>query len=206
MTNSSPRSFLDLADTMTEENSKLSPLVKLGLDLGPLVIFFVLLMRYDIFAATISYVVLAPIVVGTYWFYERKVPPMVLVSSVIILLFGGLTIYLHDDTFIKMKPTIVYAIFSTVLIGGLVIDKLFIKMLMESSMKMEDQGWRIMTYGVVGLFICLAIANEVVWRNFSDGFWAGFKIAVIPITLVAFAAITLSCSKYMIADESSEQS
>ena len=73
-------------------------------------------------------------------------------------------------------------------------------------MKMEDQGWRLMTFGTIGLFFALGVANEIVWRNFSDEFWAGFKIAVVPITLVAFVAITLSCSKYMIAEDEGQQS
>ena len=131
---------------------------------------------------------------------------MLLVSTALILVMGGLTIYLPDDTFIKMKPTIVYGLFSAVLLAGLMMNKLFIKMIMESSLQMEDQGWRIMTFGTIGLFIALGVANEIVWRNFSDGFWAGFKIAVIPITLVAFAVITLSCSKYMITEDAPEQS
>lgn len=180
---------------------KLSPGLKLALDLGPLVIFFVLLLRVDIMAATLSYVVLAPIVLGIYWVVERKIPPMLLVSTVLILMMGGLTLWLKDETFIKMKPTLIYCLFAAVLAGSLLVKRLIIKQIMGTDLAMSDEGWRKLTYATIGLFVSLAVANELVWRNFSDAFWAGFKIAVVPITLVAFGLMFFSLRNHMILDE-----
>lgn len=183
---------------MTSERKSLSPGIKIALDLGPLVIFFVLLLRVDIMAATLSYVVLAPIVVAVYWFTERKIPPMLLVSTVLILVMGGLTLWLQDETFIKMKPTFIYCLFAAVLAGGLLAKRLIIKQLMGSGLMLTDRGWLQITYSTIAMFLALAVANEIVWRNFSSGFWAGFKIAVVPITLVCFGLMFYSVRNHML--------
>ncbi len=186
---------------MTTLPKKLSPGLKLALDLGPLLVFFVLLLRVDIMAATLSYVILAPIVLAIYWVVERKVPPMLLVSTALILVMGGLTLWLKDDTFIKMKPTLIYCLFAAVLTGSLLVKRLLIKQLMGSGLAMSDAGWYKLTYATIGLFLCLALANELVWRNFSDATWAGFKIAVVPITLVAFGLMFYALRNHMVLDE-----
>lgn len=183
---------------MTTERKALSPGVKIALDLGPLVVFFVLLLRVDIMAATLSYVVLAPIVVAIYWFVERKIPPMLLVSTVLILVMGGLTLWLKDETFIKMKPTLIYCLFAAVLAGGLLAKRLIIKQVMGSGLQLTNRGWLQITYSTIGMFLALAVANEIVWRNFSSGVWAGFKIAVVPITLVAFGLMFYSVRNHML--------
>ncbi len=183
---------------MTTERKPLSPGIKIALDLGPLVVFFVLLLRVDIMAATLSYVVLAPIVVAIYWFVERKIPPMLLVSTVLILVMGGLTLWLKDETFIKMKPTLIYCLFAAVLAGGLLAKRLIIKQLMGGGLQLTDRGWLQITYSTIAMFLALAVANEIVWRNFSSGIWAGFKIAVVPITLVCFALMFYSVRNHML--------
>lgn len=185
---------------MTSLPKKLSPGLKLALDLGPLLVFFVLLLRVDIMAATLSYVVLAPIVLAIYWLVERKIPPMLLVSTALILVMGGLTLWLKDDTFIKMKPTLIYCLFAAVLTGSLLVKRLLIKQLMGSGLAMSDVGWYKLTYATIGLFLSLALANELVWRNFSDATWAGFKIAVVPITLVAFGLMFYALRNHMVLD------
>ena len=105
-----------------------------------------------------------------------KLPLMLLVTSVVVLVSGGLTLYLADDTFIKMKPTIVNSIFAVVLTIGLVLKKLFLRSLLDKAFPLTEEGWWVMTKRWIVIFVLLAIINEIVWRNFSGAFWANWKV------------------------------
>ena len=112
-------------------------------------------------------------------------PIMPLVSGVIVLVFGALTLYLHDETFIKMKPTIVNTLFGATLLGGLFFGKSLLGYVFDSAFHLDAEGWRKLTFRWGLFFLVLAVLNEVVWRNFSTDAWVTFKVwAIMPITLV----------------------
>jgi intracellular septation protein len=120
-----------------------------------------------------------------------RLPVMPLVSGVFVLIFGGLTLWLQDETFIKLKPTIVNGIFAAALLGALALGKSLLPYMLDSVFKLDDEGWRKLTFRWGLFFIVLAVLNEVVWRNFSNEFWAGFKVwGVMPLTAVFAVAQT----------------
>lgn len=162
-------------------------LVKLGVDLGPLVVFFLANAMSGIYAATAAFMAAFVVALAVGYALERKLAPMPLVSGIVVLAFGGLTIYLNDETFIKLKPTIVNGIFATVLLAGLAFGRPLIRYLLESVIELDDEGWRKLTVRWALFFIFLALLNELVWRTMSTDFWVGFKLwGVFPLTL-AFA-------------------
>ena len=147
-----------------------NPLLKLALEIGPLVLFFMV-------AILIS--------LSMTWMLERRLPTLPLVTGLFVLVFGGLTLILQDELFIKLKPTIVNTLFAVILLGGLWCGKSFLKSLMGSMFSMTDQGWRILTFRWALFFVVLAILNEIVWRNTSTDNWVSFKVfGIMPLTLV----------------------
>ncbi|HTO40771.1 MAG TPA: septation protein A [Rhizomicrobium sp.] len=149
---------------------------RLALDLGPLMIFFATFKYSNIYIATGIFMVavLTALAIG-YWL-ERKISPMPAFTAVLVLVLGGLTIYLQNDTFIKMKPTVLYAFFGVLLLGGLFANRMFIKYVFGQAFDLTEQGWRKLTvrWGLFAFF--LAIANEVVWRHFSTDIWVDYKV------------------------------
>ena len=181
---------------------KLPPLARFALDIGPLAIFFAVLRLSDIFAATAVFMVaiVTALVIG--FLIERRLSPMPIVTGVVVLIFGGLTLYLHDKTFIKLKPTIIYTIFAVLLAGGIATGRNFIKTLFDHAFHLTDDGWRILTYRWIVFFVAMAVLNEIVWRNFSDTFWAGFKLfGAIPLTLVFAMAQAPLVLRYEVKEE-----
>ena len=181
---------------------KLPPLARFALDIGPLAIFFAVLRLSDIFAATAVFMVaiVTALIIGLA--LERRLSPMPIVTGVVVLIFGGLTLYLHDKTFIKLKPTIIYTIFAILLAGGIATGRNFIKTLFDHAFHLTDDGWRILTYRWIVFFIAMAVLNEIVWRNFSDTFWAGFKLfGAIPLTLVFAMAQAPLVLRYEVKQE-----
>jgi intracellular septation protein len=119
-----------------------------------------------------------------YWL-ERRLSPMAMVSAVIVLIFGGLTLYLHNALFIKIKPTIIYTIFGSILLGGLAFNRLFIKYILEMGFELSEFGWRQLTLRWGIFFLALAAANEIVWRSFPETTWVAFKVwGVIPLMIL----------------------
>ena len=118
---------------------------------------------------------------------------MPLVSGVIVLVFGGLTLYLHDETFIKLKPTIVYSLFAVLLAAGLLLKKPVLELLFGSALALTEEGWRKLTLRWTAFFVAMAIVNEFVWRNFSTDAWVSFKaFGFLPLTLLfALAQVPL---------------
>ena len=153
---------------------------------GPLVLFFGAYMTSGLMAATAVIVVASLVALALTWFYERRVPIMPLVTAAVVSVFGGLTLWLQDETFIKMKPTIIQAIFAAVLLGGLAFDRPLLKPLLGKMMPpMTDAGWRGLTFRYGLFFIAMAILNEVVWRTQSTDFWVTFKVfGLMAITIV----------------------
>ena len=167
------------------EKPQINPMLKLALDLGPLALFFFANSRYGIFTATATFMiaVLAALIVS--YAMTRRLPIMPMVTAVIVVVFGGLTLILHDATFIKVKPTIIYALFGAVLIGGLVFDKPLLGILFDSLFHLTEEGWRKLTLRWAIFFFALAVLNEIVWRNVSTDLWVDFKVFVVmPLTFI----------------------
>ncbi|HVY00325.1 MAG TPA: septation protein A [Pseudorhodoplanes sp.] len=168
-----------------QEKSQLNPLVKLALDVGPLILFFFANSRYGIFAATAAF--MAAIVVALIASYAliRRWPVMPLVSALIVVVFGGLTLLLHDEFFIKVKPTIIYLLFGGTLIGGLIMRKNLLAIVFDSMFHLTDEGWRKLTIRWAAFFLVLALLNEIVWRTQTTDMWVNFKVfGVVPLTFV----------------------
>jgi len=161
-------------------------------DYGPLIIFFATYMLAGLMAATAAIVVTSLIALALTWVYERRVPMMPLVTAAVVTLFGGLTLWLQDETFIKMKPTIIQTIFAAILLGGLAFGRPLLKPLLGKMMPpMTDAGWRGLTFRYGLFFIVMAVLNEVIWRTQSTDFWVTFKVFGIMVLTIVFIMIQM---------------
>lgn len=181
-------------------------MMKFLLELAPLLIFFGAYKFYGLMAATIALMITTPISLLIYWFVYRKVATMPLVTAVLVLVFGGLTLYFNDSFFIKIKPTIIYLLFASGLLGALAFGRSLMKSVLGESVKLTDAGWFKMSLHWGLFFVALAVLNEVVWRNFSEETWVQFKtFGVLPLTLI-FSAAELIFIRGEIIDPQSDQS
>jgi intracellular septation protein len=181
------------------ERPQLNPMLKLALDLGPLVLFFVANARYGIFSATAAFMVAVLAALFVSYAMTRRLPIMPVVTAIIVVVFGGLTLILHDATFIKVKPTIIYGLFGAVLIGGLVFNKPLLGVVFDSLFHLSDEGWRKLTLRWAIFFFVLAVLNEVVWRSVSTDAWVTFKaFGVLPLTLLFGALQVPLLKKYAV--------
>ena len=187
------------------ENNKERPFSKLILEIGPLIIFFVCYYNapipenltndleeanlFKIIFATKIFVpaILVALFIG--WFQTKKIAKMPLITAILVVVFGGLTIWLNNPIFIKMKPTLIYLIFSAILGYGLLKKKSYLKILMGSAIPMNEEGWLILSKRFVGFFVLLAFTNEIIWRFFSQDFWVNFKTFGLPILLIFFMVL-----------------
>jgi intracellular septation protein len=161
------------------------PLFKLATELGPLIVFFVANARYHLFVATAAFMLAIVAAMVASYVVTRHVPLMALVTGVVVLVFGTLTLVLHDETFIKVKPTIIYGLFAAILGGGLLFGRSFIALLFDQMFNLTPLGWRILTFRWALFFVALALLNEAVWRTQSTDFWVAFKVfGVLPLTMV----------------------
>jgi intracellular septation protein len=170
-----------------------SPLVKLLIDLGPLLAFFVAYGRAGIYWATgvLMLATLAALLAS--WRLLGRVTAVPLLTAILVVVFGGLTFYLDDPSFIKLKPTIINLLFAGVLVVGLLTDRPLLKVLLGEAFRLTEVGWRKLTVRWALFFFALAILNEVVWRNFSESAWVNFKVfGIVPLTILfALAQIPL---------------
>lgn len=180
----------------------LDPLTKLALEMGPLAIFYLAnfkgqwlienigLFHYftkSIFPATALFIVAIVASLAISFYLTRKLPIMPLVSAIFVIIFGSLTLWFRDATFIKIKPTIVNAIFGFILLGGLYFKKPLLGYIFDASFQLTPIGWHKLTFRWGIFFLFLAILNEIIWRCFSTTFWANFKVFIVsPITLIFF--------------------
>jgi intracellular septation protein len=183
---------------MTER--PIHPLVKLALEVGPIGVFF-LAYRFapvdeglDVIERQLEQIIFATMVfvptiiasVAATWALTRKLPRMALWTAVIVTVFGGLTIILRDDTFVKMKPTITYSLFAAILGFGLLRGQSYLRYLMDELIPMEREGWIAFTRRLVVFWLVLAVVNEVVWRGFGTDNWVNFRTFVLPVANFAF--------------------
>jgi intracellular septation protein len=179
----------------TAKKPQLNPFLKLALDLGPLALFFFANTRYGIFVATAIFMIAVLAALAVSFVMTRQLPIMPVVTAIIVVVFGGLTLILHDATFIKVKPTIIYALFGAILIGGLIFKKPLLGVVFDSMFDLTDEGWRKLTLRWAIFFFVLAVLNEIVWRNTSTNAWVDFKVfGVTPLTLV-FGALQVPLLK-----------
>ena len=177
-------------------------LIKMALELGPLVIFFIANARADIFVATAWFMGAMVLSLALSWAILRKIAVMPLVTGVVVLVFGGLTLWLQDDTFIKIKPTITNTLFASVLLGGLLFGHSLLKYVFGDVYKLRPEGWSKLTLNWGLFFVALAIINEVLWRNFSTDIWVAFKVwGVMPLTVIFSISQVSLLNKYAPAAE-----
>lgn len=172
------------------ESKTVSPGVKLILELGPIVLFVLTYnfggrfvhrlglpetLEQPIFLATAVLMLATPIAIAISWVLTRSLPAMPIVTLVIVTIFGALTLYFQNDLFIKLKPTILNTLFGLALLGGLVFGKSLLRIVMDTALQLDEEGWRKLTFRWGLFFLFLALVNEIVWRNFSESFWVGFK-------------------------------
>ena len=163
------------------------------LEIGPLVVFFIVNNREGLMTGTAAFIVATAIAVPLNWYLEKRLPVMPLVGGAFVIVFGGLTLALDDSLFIKLKPTIVNMLFAVSLAAGLALGRNFLKILFGAALSLDDAGWKILTQRWIAFFIVLAILNEITWRFFSDDFWVSFKLfGAMPLTIVfSFAQLPL---------------
>ena len=173
---------------MTADSDKpgwLRPLI----DFGPLAVFFATYLLWDLLTATGALIVATLIVLAIGFLIERRVAMMPLVTAVIVTIFGGLTLWLEDETFIKMKPTIVQFLFAAVLLAGLAFGKSLLKYVLQQALQLDEDGWRKLTWRWAGFFIVSGLINELVWRTQSTDFWVSFKVFGLLALTLAFALL-----------------
>ena len=174
---------------------------KLLIDIGPLAVFFIFYIRSDLQSAILPFMIATVISVVFSYIIEKKIPVMPTVGAIIILIFGGLTIYFDNDIFFKMKPTIINLLFAGILYGGVILNKPLLRYLLGAALKLQDEGWKILTKRWIVFFIALAILNEIVWRTQSTDIWVNFKVfGILPLTFIFTLAQFTIIKKYQIED------
>ena len=172
-------------------------IIRLAIEAGPLGVFFIVNGAYGIFDATAAFMVAVAVALAVSWLWERRIPPMPLVSGVVVMVFGGLTLHLEDETFIKVKPTIVNTMFGLILLGGLALRRSLLRPLFGHAFQLTEAGWSKLSGRWGGFFLLLAVVNEVVWRNVDTDTWVNFKVfGILPLTILFAIAQTPLLSRY----------
>ena len=185
-----------------ENKTRIDPkLLKAIVEYGPIIVFFVTYWMADLYMATAAIIIATIAVLALSLLIERRVPIMPIVTGCIIVVFGGLTLWLKDETFIKMKPTIIQIIFGVVLLCGLYTKNIFLEKLLGASLKMEPQGWILLTRRFSIFFFLMALLNELIWRTQSTDIWVSFKVfGILPITFLFTLSQFSLLKKHQIED------
>lgn len=208
------------ADPNAPDRKHINPLLKMALELGPLLVFFFANARGEwiaqrvpfladiggpIFVGTACFMIATAIALSVSWALTRTLPIMPLLSGIIVLVFGALTLWLQDETFIKVKPTIINTMFGGILLVGLLFNKSFLGYVFDSAFKLDAEGWRILTFRWGLFFLVMAVVNEVIWRNFSTDFWIAFKVwGNMPLSIVFTLAQLPLMQRHALPDEAEE--
>ncbi len=186
----------------TESPKKMGQGLKLLIEMGPLVCFFIGNWKGGIFWGTGIFMVATVIALGVSWALTRKIAMVPLVSAIFVALFGALTLYLHSDLFIKVKVTLINALFGAVLLGGVAFGKSYLKLIMGEAMKLPEEAWRTLSIRWGIFFFAMAGLNEIVWRTFTTDQWVNFKVfGLLPLTLVFALANAPFMARHMQDDE-----
>jgi intracellular septation protein len=167
------------------QRKALNPMLKFVLELGPLALFFAVYSRLGIFAATGALMAAVMVTLVVSYAMLKRIPVMPLVTAVIVLIFGSLTLIFHDETLIKIKPTALYLLFAAALFAGIWLKKPLLKILFDGALHVTEEGWRKLTWRWAFFFLGLAVLNEIVWRTQTTDLWVKFKtFGFLPITLL----------------------
>ncbi len=202
------------------DEKQINPLLKQVLELGPPIVFFLVYLRmkdntYTVWgteysgfiAATLVLVPLLLAAMGVLWFLTGKLSRMQVFTVVMVVVFGGLTVYLNDEKFLKIKTTIVYGIFSGLLGIGLLRGQSWLAYILGELIPMEQDGWMILTRRLCAAFAGLAIVNEIIWRTMSEETWVAIETFGFPVALMVFLFWQMTAlAPYMIEDEAEEDS
>lgn len=208
------------SDVTPTREEKQHPGLKMALELGPLLVFFFANLRGEWLLEKVPALsaIGGPLLIATALFMVatiislviskvvfRHLPVMPFVSGVVVLVFGSLSIWLQDETFIKMKPTIVNSLFGVVLLGGLFFGKSLLGYVFNAAFQLDEEGWKKLTFRWGLFFLFLAVLNEVIWRNFSDDFWVSFKVwGTMPITVAFTLAQMPLIMRHTVSDPAAE--
>ncbi len=201
------------------DEKKINPVTKMALELGPVILFFVLYLRlrdrtFDIGGTEYSGFILVtaifiPLIAASTFILYRltgKLAKMQIATLVLVTVFGGLTIYLNDERFFKMKPTIIYLLFGGALGVGLLRGRSYLEYMMGEVMPLQSAGWMILTRRITVLFFVLAVLNEFVWRTMTTDAWVNFKTFGLPLAIFAFFMLQGSLlTKYGIETDEAEK-
>ncbi len=165
------------------------------LEMGPLLLFFGVNYFYGIYAGTAILVISTIMSLIVSWYFFKSIPMLAAFGCVAVVLFGGLTLFFDNDFFIKIKPTVVSLIIALILLIGQFLRKNFLSLVMRSSIKLNIVGWNKLTWLWIGMFIVMAIANELAWRNLSTDEWVSFKAFGIPVLSVIFGVLSIPIIK-----------
>ena len=184
---------------------KLDPKLKFALELGPLALFFVTYWKFKIFVAT--GVMMVAVLVALVVSYRKlgRLPLMPMVTAVIVVILGSMTLIFQNDTFIKIKPTVLYCLFSGALFFGLASGRPILQIMFDGALHLTEEGWRILTWRWAWFFLVMAALNEAIWRTQSTDVWAAFKsFGFLPLTVIFALAQTPVVMKHEAKDEPQE--
>ena len=192
---------------MTEApKRKLDPTLKFVLELGPLALFFLVFWKFGIFVATSVMMVAVLVTLVVSYIKLGRLPLMPMVTAVIVILFGAMGLIFHNDTFIKIKPTVLYCLFSAALFFGLAFRRPILQIMFDGALHLTEAGWRILTWRWAFFFLFLAALNEYVWRHYSESAWVTFKsFGFLPLTVVFALAQTPVIMKHESKEASQEE-
>ena len=173
--------------------------LKFLVDFGPLAVFFIAYKMDGLMTATLALIVATLLALAIGFWATRRLAVMPLVTAIVVTIFGGLTLWLDNDIFIKMKPTIVQGLFAVILFGGLVLKRQTLQFVMGEALKLSDAGWRQLTLRFALFFTAMAILNEIVWRNVPEGTWINFKVfGILGLTMLFSLAQMPLMKRHMI--------
>jgi len=156
-------------------------------DYGPIAVFFIAYLQGDLMVATAALMAATAVALALSLIVEKRVPLLPLITAGVVGVFGGLTLWLNDETFIKLKPTIVQGLIAAILLGGLAFGKPLLRPVMGAAWPMDEEGWRKLTFRFAMFFVAMAVLNEIVWRTQSTDFWVNFKVFGIMGLTFAFS-------------------
>ena len=177
----------------------MSQKIRFILDMGPLLVFFLIYRFYGLIPATGALIGMTLVSLAITYAVEKKISPMPLASGIAVAFFGGLTIWLDDELFIKMKPTLINLLFAAILLGGLLFNKAMLKYVLQTAIQLSEEGWKKLSFRWGIFFIFLALLNEIVWRNSTTDFWVNFKVfGMFTLTMAFMMAQLPLIKKYII--------